>query len=53
MISNALLPRRPGSDWQGLKKGKPFIDVKYGFIDVKSVTISGKLMEGGNISAEE
>jgi uncharacterized protein (DUF608 family) len=37
----------------GLKNGKPFIDVKYGFIDVKSVAISGKLMEGGNISIEE
>ena len=31
----------------GLKKGKPFIDVKYGFIDVKSVIVSGKLMSGG------
>lgn len=37
----------------GLRKGKPFIDVKYGFIDVKSVIVSGKLMSGGDISAEE
>jgi len=37
----------------GLRKGKPFIDVKYGFIDVKSVIVSGKLMSGRDISAEE
>ncbi len=37
----------------GLRKGKPFIDVKYGFIDVKSVIVSGKLMQGLDISAEE
>jgi uncharacterized protein (DUF608 family) len=37
----------------GLRKGKPFIDVKYGFIDVKSVIVSGKLMSGLDISAEE
>ena len=37
----------------GLKKGKPFVDVKYGLIDVKSVIVSGKLMSGGDISTEE
>ncbi len=37
----------------GLKKGKPFVAVKYGFIDVKSVIVSGKLMEGLDISVEE
>ena len=37
----------------GLKKGKPFINVKYGFIDVKSVNVSGKLLSGVDISVEE
>jgi uncharacterized protein (DUF608 family) len=37
----------------GLKKGKPFVDVKYGFIDVKSVIVSGKLMAGLDLSTEE
>jgi hypothetical protein len=37
----------------GLRKGKPFIDVKYGFIDVKSVNLSGMLLSGQDISVEE
>jgi hypothetical protein len=28
----------------GLKRGKPFVDVRYGTIDVKSVVVSGKTM---------
>jgi uncharacterized protein (DUF608 family) len=42
-----------GFGMAGLRKGKPFVDVKYGFIDVKSVIISGKLMSGLDISTEE
>jgi hypothetical protein len=37
----------------GLKKGKPFLDVRYGSIDVKSVIVSGKLMSGLDLSTEE
>jgi hypothetical protein len=29
----------------GLKRGKPFLDVKYGKIDVERVVISGKEMK--------
>jgi hypothetical protein len=28
----------------GLKRGKPFMEVRYGYIDVKSVIVSGKPM---------
>jgi hypothetical protein len=34
-----------GFGMAGLKRGKPFIEVKYGTIDVKSVKVSGKIME--------
>jgi len=33
-----------GFGMAGLKRGKPFIDVRYGTIDVKSVVVSGKTM---------
>lgn len=34
-----------GFGMAGLKRGKPFIDVRYGRIDVKSVVVSGTVME--------
>ncbi len=34
-----------GFGMAGLKRGKPFIDVRYGTIDVKSAVVSGTVME--------
>jgi hypothetical protein len=34
-----------GFGMAGLKRGKPFIDVRYGTIDVKMAVVSGKSME--------
>jgi uncharacterized protein (DUF608 family) len=42
---SCFIATETGFGLAGLKKGKPFIEVRYGFIDVKSVTVSGKTMD--------
>jgi len=39
-----FLSAETGFGLAGLKRGKPFIDVKYGYIDVKNAIVSGKEM---------
>jgi len=42
---SCFIATETGFGLAGLKKGKPFISVKHGFIDVKTAEVSGKAME--------